>query len=179
MDEQALISQYLKGDMKALEEIYHLYKTTMFTVACCMLKSHEKAEDCVHDVFVKFTGQAGQIKIKSNLKSYLVSSVANRARDMMRKRTPDSDASEWIELEEASEAGPLLKLLKFEETQEVYQALMHCQLDQREVITLRLHGGLTFKQIAKECGISTSTAKSRYRYGLEKLRNHLSSEATS
>ena len=35
---------------------------------------------------------------------------------------------------------------------------------------LHLHGQMTFQAIAKAGRISTNTAKSRYRYGLDKLR---------
>lgn len=40
----------------------------------------------------------------------------------------------------------------------------------REVITLKMWGGLTFAEIAETLGIPANTAASRYRYGLEELR---------
>src|SRR5258708_22914477 len=40
----------------------------------------------------------------------------------------------------------------------------------REVITLKVWGGLTFAEIAGSVGIPANTAASRYRYGLEELR---------
>jgi RNA polymerase sigma-70 factor (ECF subfamily) len=40
----------------------------------------------------------------------------------------------------------------------------------REVITLKVWGGLTFAEIADALGIPANTAASRYRYGLEELR---------
>jgi RNA polymerase sigma-70 factor, ECF subfamily len=40
----------------------------------------------------------------------------------------------------------------------------------REVITLRVWGGLTFAEIAETLGVPANTAASRYRYGLEELR---------
>ena len=42
--------------------------------------------------------------------------------------------------------------------------------EQKEVIFLKVFDGLTFKEIGSVCGISANTAASRYRYGLEKLR---------
>jgi hypothetical protein len=41
---------------------------------------------------------------------------------------------------------------------------------QREVIALKIDGGLTFAEIAAVIGTSANTAASRYRYALEKLR---------
>ena len=40
----------------------------------------------------------------------------------------------------------------------------------REVVTLKVWGGLTFAEIADALGIPADTAASRYRYGLAELR---------
>jgi RNA polymerase sigma-70 factor, ECF subfamily len=40
----------------------------------------------------------------------------------------------------------------------------------REVITLKVWGGLTFSEIAEALGVPANTAASRYRYGLAELR---------
>lgn len=44
---------------------------------------------------------------------------------------------------------------------------------QREVVTLKIWGGLTFAQIANVIGCPANTAASRYRYGIETLRQRL------
>ncbi|MBT8045070.1 MAG: sigma-70 family RNA polymerase sigma factor [Verrucomicrobiae bacterium] len=43
----------------------------------------------------------------------------------------------------------------------------------REVVTLKVWGGLTFVQIAETMAISPNTAASRYRYALEQLKRKL------
>ncbi len=43
------------------------------------------------------------------------------------------------------------------------------------VITLKIWGELTFAEIGKKLDISQNTAASRYRYGLEALKKHLTS----
>ena len=43
----------------------------------------------------------------------------------------------------------------------------------REVVTLKIWGGLTFAQIAESMAISPNTAASRYRYALEQLDRKL------
>jgi len=43
----------------------------------------------------------------------------------------------------------------------------------REVVTLKIWGGLTFSQIAESMAISPNTAASRYRYALEHLERKL------
>ncbi len=44
----------------------------------------------------------------------------------------------------------------------------------REVVTMKIWGGLTFQQISEALAISPNTAASRYRYALEQLGNELS-----
>lgn len=43
----------------------------------------------------------------------------------------------------------------------------------REVLTLKIWGGLTFNEIAESMAISPNTASSRYRYALEQLERKL------
>jgi RNA polymerase sigma-70 factor, ECF subfamily len=52
-------------------------------------------------------------------------------------------------------------------------ALAELPADQRAVVHLKLWEGLTFEVIAETLEISTNTAASRYRYGLDKLRERL------
>src|SRR5258708_1190051 len=42
--------------------------------------------------------------------------------------------------------------------------------EQREVVVMKIWGGLTFEEAAAVIGISPNTAASRYRYGLTKLK---------
>jgi len=48
--------------------------------------------------------------------------------------------------------------------------------EQRETVILHCYNGLRCRQIASLQNISVNTAKSRYRYGLNKLRTILNSE---
>ncbi|MHC4494566.1 MAG: sigma factor-like helix-turn-helix DNA-binding protein, partial [Planctomycetota bacterium] len=63
-----------------------------------------------------------------------------------------------------------------EELIKLSYALAELPYEQREVIVLRLHGDLRFRQIAKMQRVSTKTVQSRYRYGLDKLRSTLNGE---
>ena len=49
-------------------------------------------------------------------------------------------------------------------------ALAELPADQREAITLKVWGALTFAEIAEALGIPPNTAASRYRYGMDALR---------
>jgi RNA polymerase sigma-70 factor (ECF subfamily) len=63
--------------------------------------------------------------------------------------------------------------------QRLQQAIQLLPDEQREVVTLKIDGELTFAQIAQVVGVGISTASSRYHYALQKLRNSLVGEKTS
>ena len=48
--------------------------------------------------------------------------------------------------------------------------------EQSETIRLRLHSNLSFQEIANIMEVPLSTAKARYRYGIEKIRDGLKKE---
>jgi RNA polymerase sigma-70 factor (ECF subfamily) len=52
-------------------------------------------------------------------------------------------------------------------------ALAELPPDQRAVVHLKLWEDLTFEQVAMILELSANTAASRYRYGLDKLRQRL------
>ncbi len=57
-----------------------------------------------------------------------------------------------------------------ERHQLIHKAMSHLQPIYRDVITLKVWGGLTFVEIAEALEIPANTAASRYRYGLMELR---------
>jgi RNA polymerase sigma-70 factor (ECF subfamily) len=69
--------------------------------------------------------------------------------------------------------GPLETLVCNEQLETLSGALAELPFEQREILMLHLHGQMTFRAIAQARQISTNTAKSRYRYGIDKLRSIL------
>jgi RNA polymerase sigma-70 factor (ECF subfamily) len=55
----------------------------------------------------------------------------------------------------------------------VQAAMEQLPVDQREVLTLKIWGDLTFRAIAETLGEPLNTVASRYRYALEALRKVL------
>ena len=52
----------------------------------------------------------------------------------------------------------------------IHKAMSQLTAIYREVVTLKVWGGLTFAEIAEALEIPANTAASRYRYGLIELR---------
>jgi len=168
-EDKHLLKLLRHGDSSALRRLYEKYRTDLFTVALSLIHDVHTAEDCLQDVFVRLAQSAADLDIRRNLKGYLVSSVANRARDRLREKTKLSDRIENIGCS-ACATDPVKVLIDREESARVFNKLMRLPYDQREVFVLHVQGGMKFKKIAEMQSVSIKTAISRYRYGIEKLQ---------
>ncbi|MCF7958102.1 MAG: sigma-70 family RNA polymerase sigma factor [Phycisphaerae bacterium] len=174
LEDKRLIWQLQSGSSRALCRIYEKYKDDLLRLAAALLNDVSGAEDVVHDVFSVFIKSASEFQLRGSLKGYLVTCVANRARNFNR-----DDYRHWaVDLDEAEQVvssaePPDRWLICSEEFSNVTNALAQLPPDQREVIVMHLYGGLVFRKIADLQEVTTKTVQSRYRYGLDKLRSLL------
>jgi RNA polymerase sigma-70 factor (ECF subfamily) len=160
----------------AFQRIYEKYESDLRTLAANLLDDKAAAEDVVHDVFVSFLKIVDRLELRSSLAGYLKTSVANRARDYLRKKrqqtVPVNDAEKMI----SSNDGPVRLVIQSEELQKLSFAMSQIPYEQREAIVLYLHGRMKFKTIARLQNVSIKTAHTRYRAGLNGLKSILNSE---
>ena len=102
--------------------------------------------------------------------------VANLARNRIKRKQLEPIALDDNSAFESAALGPDLLAIQREETTILNQAMSHLPYEQREAVVLHLQGNLKFTQIAELRSTSVNTIRSRYRYGLEKLRSLLNSE---
>ncbi len=174
LEDKLLILKFKCGSSEALCRIYRKYGDYLLALAAALLEDVNTAEDVVHDVFCKFIESREKFKLAGSLKNFLATCVVNLARDKLRARR-----SQPCELDEATATvldrnEPEHYAIFGEEARHLNHAIAQLSYEQREVIMLHLRGGMKFREIADLQGISINTAKSRYRYGLEKLRTLLS-----
>jgi RNA polymerase sigma-70 factor (ECF subfamily) len=178
IEDKLLIWKFKRGSSDALCRIYQKYKGSLLRLASGLLNDTAAAEDIVHDCFVSFAQSSQRLKVNGNLKGYLAASVANRARNWNRARQRWATAG-------PNETGQILSgtkrpeqwIIHTEQFRQLNEALAQLSYEQREAITLHLQGEMKFKVIAELQGVSINTVQSRYRYGLDKLRSILDSEA--
>ena len=178
LEDKWLIWKFKHGSGEALERIYEKYGIYLMTVATALLNDTHAAEDVLHDFFVSFVKSADRIKVNGNLRAYLAVCVSNLARNRIQRRQLEPVALD--ENDQITSAGlqPDLLAIQQEETACVNQAISQLPYEQREVIILHLQANLKFTRIAALRSTSTNTIRSRYRYGVEKLRSLLNSGAT-
>ena len=178
LEDKTLLEQFKSGSRQALCDIYLKYKNDLLKLAAILLHDLGDAEDTVHDVFVNFAQSTEKIKLNGNLKSYLSVCLANRARNKNRSNHQRSTKR----LDDNQTVIPDTKtpdqwIIAGEELKRFRDMLAQLPYEQKEVVVLHLRADLTFKQIAELQAVSLSTVQGRYRYGLDKLRSLLNSEA--
>ncbi len=180
LDDKLLVWKFNRGNRAVLHVIYDKYKADLLALAVALLNNRAGGEDVVHDVFVTFIEKAGRFQLTGSLKGYLLTCVANRARNVnsraCNRMTVGLEDRDFID---PVAAGPAEATLSTEQWKLLADCLGRIPYEQREVILLRLRGGLKFREIAKMRRVPISTIQGQYRYGLQKLRTLMKDEAQS
>lgn len=172
MEDRRLIHRCRHGDRDALCRLYEKYRDLLFKVAVALLRDTAAAEDVVQDVFVHFAENIGRFRLTGSLKAYLSVCVANRSKNIL-----VSCRNKGLSVEQpdrpSDDPGPQQQVICSEELLLLAQAMEQLPFDQRQIIALRHYSQLRFGTIARSLDLSPNTAKSRYRYGMDKLRQLL------
>jgi RNA polymerase sigma-70 factor (ECF subfamily) len=134
--------------------------------------SHADAEDVVQEAFIRFWRSRERV---SDPAAYCFGCVKHVALDWQRSRTRQSRREHAAARPEA-ETWFAAPLEQNERRIAIEAALRTLPESQREVLVLRIWGGLSFPQIAAALQIAADTAKSRCRYALARLREQLVEE---
>lgn len=151
-------------DRLLIRRLYEDFGPALVLYARSLLGDGAAAEDVVQQVFVKLL--EGRVPAPTEPKPYLYRAVRNAA---LNARRDEGRRRPWPEQEPAFEAAPGRE----DEREELEKALEGLPQEQRETVVMKVWGGMTFEEIAALAGVSLNTAASRYRYGMEKLRERL------
>lgn len=149
----------------------------MLQYACYRLGCLEDAEDVVQNVFLRLNKvESGRVEIDvQNPKGYIYRTLANLCSSFLRNeskqnRLPLNDVEDFAEEEPQN----------FEqEFNKINRLLSEIPEEQAEVIRLRIYSDLSFQEIAESVQIPLATAKSRFLYGITKIRKEISLHESS
>lgn len=136
--------------------------------------SRSDAEDVVQEAFVRCWRSRSEA---TDLAAYLYACVKHGALDRKRDRARQCRREQAVARPEGEALFAGEPLEHDERRAAIDVALSELPEAQREVLVLKIWGGLSFPQIADVLRISSNTAASRYRYALAKLRGQLAEES--
>ncbi len=162
---------------QSLEEFERLIEATqdeLVQYAFYRLGNRPDAEDTVQDVYLEAFRDRRKRAGIAQVRAYLFRMVANRCTDVARRRARQAEQA----VDETSAAGDstFAEVAGREQAQRLARLLAEIPAMEAEVIRLRAWSELSFAEVAAVVKTSVPTAKSRFRYGLEKLRRLLSLE---
>lgn len=151
------------------EQIFQTEKDRLFQYAGYRMADTADAEDAVQDLFVTLSAKKDRLGNVGNLKAYIYRSMINLCNERIHRKGKTVSLSEFPEFDVA-ELTPANFDEEFSLINKLLQSLPE---EQNETIRLRIYCNLTFDEIAAATEVNVSTAKARFRYGIEKLRNEL------
>jgi len=128
------------------------------------------AEDVVQEVFVRMIAKAAQ---PEDPRPWLFRSVRNRAVSEARRRRRAGRLRERVEADGGTRAWFAPSESRRLDASAAQAALERLDPGLREVVLLRVWGGLTFEQVGEILGCSAPTAHRRYAEAIETLRREL------
>jgi RNA polymerase sigma-70 factor, ECF subfamily len=156
-----------------LERLYDDHSQALFGFLLNVTRNEADAHDLLQELFIRLAQRPQLLDGVRDARAFLLRLSHNLAIDLIRRGGTRSKHQErWCD-----EVLPLFAPAVEPDTgafrEAVAAALGELAAEQRAVIHLKLWEGMTFDQIAGLLEISPNTAASRYRYGLDKLRQRL------
>lgn len=174
-----LVARAAGGDQEAWAALAALYGKRLYALARSRLRDDHLAEDVAQSVFVtlaeKLKGPEGEgYREQGRFESWLFRIAMNRVRDIARKKQrrgevlTDAPGDYTPGPSEASDADT-------DDLDALRTAIARLSTADREVVELRHHAGLSFKQIAESLDVPMGTVLARHHRALRKLKTMIES----
>ena len=155
------------------ERLYDEHAQAVFAFLLNLTRHEADTRDLLQEVFVKLARRPEMLDEVRDERAFLLRLGHNLAIDLIRRR----GARERHHDQLAGETEPIFAAAASPDEGAFRNALAgalgELPAEQRVVVHLKLWEGLKFEQIAQVLDIPLNTAASRYRYGLDKLRERL------
>lgn len=178
------VARMVQGDKSGLKEIYESYVGYIYRIIYEVLQSKENAEDVTSEFFIRLWNRADQFKPGNGHRGYLATMARNMAVDFLRKYKKEEltallqDLGSGPEEEERTDPGYFKENTEAGSEVEqkvlgemtVSQALETLKPAERQIVSLKVLGELTFKEIAEYMEIPMGTVTWKYQNAMKKLR---------
>lgn len=150
-----------------LVRVIGMERDALLTYACYRLGNRSDAEDVLQDCYLRLHERFsdGQECAKLNIMNYVFRSLSNlctdRLADRTRHLTVDLGQQDVVETDTDNRESEYCRITTM---------LDRIPEEQAEVIRLRMYGNRSFAEISNILQVPLPTVKSRFLYGIEKIR---------
>lgn len=176
------MSRMVQGDKTGLREIYEAYLGYIYRIVYEILQNKENAEDVTSEFFIRLWDKAEQFKPGQGHKGYLATMARNMAIDYLRKYRKEEltsfmqDAASSPE-EEENQSGRFIKEASADDVEKavlqemsIQEVLSLLKPAERQIISMKVLGELTFKEIAQIMELPIGTVTWKYQNAIKKIR---------
>jgi RNA polymerase sigma-70 factor (ECF subfamily) len=156
-----------------IERLYDEHARPLYAFLLNFTRDEADTRDLLQEIFIKLAREPKLLAGVREERPFLIRLAHNAAIDLMRRRGTRERTKENFAAEMVSPFAPAGDPDEKVFRDELAEALAELPEEQRAVVHLKLWGELTFEEIAGALDISPNTAASRYRYGIDKLRDRL------
>ena len=156
-----------------LERLYDEHAQALFAFLVNFTRNEADTHDLLQDLFVRISRQPDLLQNVSEPRGFLLRMAHNAAIDLIRRRGARQKSYDRLADETIAIFASADNRDENAFREAVSRALDELVPEQRAVVHLKLWEGFTFERIAQVLGIPLNTAASRYRYGLDKMRQRL------
>ena len=180
------IEAMILGDKQGLRQVYEVYAGYIYPIVYGILGTKEHAEDVTSEFFIKLWDKADYYKPGNGHKGYLATMARNLAVDYLRKyrREELTAAVHGMECVREGDNGSGIMDGRWKETEDravsvedevignmaLREALEHLKPEEKQIVDMKVLGGLTFKEIARLLSLPMGTVTWRYQNSMKKLR---------
>ena len=156
-----------------LERLYHEHAPSLFGFLLNLTRDESDTRDVLQELFLKLARRPDRLGGVRNPRAFLLRLAHNLAIDLIRRRSTRQKNTDQFAAEPPALFAPSADPDESTFRAALERALGELPAEQRAVMHLKLWEGMTFEAIAETLEIPANTAASRYRYGLDKLRQLL------
>lgn len=171
--DDALMSRVGGGDREAFATLYRRWSRRVMSYAYRSLSDKGEAEDVVQETFLSVYRAASRYRPCERFGAYLFRIAGNAVRSRCRKKWPMP-----LDFPEEEDDSPLPEIGEdwtlFEERERIESALATLPQPQREALLLAVTGGLSYREIALQEGVSEDAVAARVCRARKALRKVLS-----
>jgi len=169
-----LINRWKTGDSRAATRLVGRHSQALARFAASA--ERDGIEELVQDTFVRAFASLDSFRGESSLRTWL---FTIERRLMLDRRRAERRSRETVPVEESdhvSEYGALDVLIAEEVQERVRRSLEALSPTQREVFTLRVQQGLSYKEIAEIVDSTEGAARVHYHNAIRTVKEFLSDE---
>lgn len=165
-----LLVRVASGDADAVKACIDRYGPLVWSITRKMFRDERFAEDCVQEIFIELWKSAGRFDPERGSESTFIATIARRRLIDLRRRSQRAAGTEAIDEEFLGKPDERLEHVDIcDEAELAARALDKLRPEQKNVLVLSVHEGLSHQQIADRLSLPLGTVKSHIRRGLERV----------